>query len=60
MNYLNGSNLGVTRKMIKVEVAFMSEKPISFTVKLNFYDSSGRSFSINVSGTTDVHTFTLI
>ena len=58
--YLTGSNLGVTRKQIKVEVSFVSEKPVSFTVKLNFFDNSGRAFSINISGTADTHTFTLI
>jgi len=57
---LSGSNLGVTKKQIKVEVSFVSEKPISFTIKLNFYDNNGRFFSINVSGTTDTHIFTMI
>jgi hypothetical protein len=50
----------VTKKQIKVEVSFASERPVSFTIKLNFYDSNGRSFSINVSGTADTHTFTMI
>jgi len=50
----------VTRKQIKVELSFASDKPVSFTVKLNFYDNSGRSFPINISGTADTHTFTLI
>lgn len=60
MKYLSGSNLGVTKKQIKVEVSFVSEKPISFTIKLNFYDNNGRFFSINVSGTADTHIFTMI
>jgi carbon monoxide dehydrogenase subunit G len=60
VKYLSGSNLGVTRKQIKVEVSFVSEKPISFTVKLNFFDNNGRSFLINISGTADTHTFTLL
>ncbi len=60
MKYLNGSNLGVTRKQIKVEVSFMSEKPVSFTVKLSFFDNNGRTFTINVSGTADSHTYTII
>ncbi len=57
---MSGSNLGVTKKQIKVEVTFVSDKPISFTIKLNFYDNNGRFFSINVSGTADTHTYTMI
>lgn len=60
IKYLNGSNLGVTKKQIKVELSFVSDKPVSFTVKLNFYDSNGRAFPINVSGTADSHTYTFI
>ena len=60
VRYLTGSNLGVTRKQIKVELSFISDKPVSFTVKLNFFDSNGRTFPIVVSGTADTHTYTLI
>jgi len=60
VKYLTGSNLGVTKKQIKVEVSFLSDKPTSFTIKLNFYDNNGRFFSINVSGTADTHTYTMI
>lgn len=38
----------------------MSEKPVSFTVKLSFFDNNGRTFTINVSGTADSHTYTII
>lgn len=60
MRYINGSNLGVTKKQIKVEVSFVSDKPVSFTLKLNFHDSNNRSFTINVSGTADSSTFNLL
>jgi hypothetical protein len=60
VRYLTGSNLGVTRKQIKVEIGFASEKPVSFTVKVSFFDNNGRSFTINVSGTADTQVFTLI
>jgi hypothetical protein len=43
----------VTKKQIKVEISFSSEKPVSFTVKLNFHDNNNRTFTINISGTAD-------
>jgi len=43
-----------------VEVSFKSDKPISFTVKINFYDSNNRAFSLPVSGTSDNCIYTMI
>lgn len=60
VNFLDGTNLGVTKKKIRVEVSFKSDKPISFTVKINFYDSSNRIFTIPVSGTADNCVYTNI
>lgn len=57
---MSGSNLGVTKKQIKVEVSFISDKPVSFTLKLNFHDANNRTFTINVSGTADSTTYTLL
>ncbi len=60
VNFLDGTNLGVTKKKIKVEVSFKSDKPISFTVKINFYDSNNRAFTMPVSGTADNCIYTMI
>jgi hypothetical protein len=60
VKYLNGSNLGVTKKQIKVEISFISDKPVSFTLKINFYDNTNRYFTVNVSGTADNCIYTLI
>jgi len=34
LKYINGCNLGVTKKSISVVVSFKSDKPISFTIKI--------------------------
>lgn len=60
VNFLVGTNLGVTKKKIKVEVSFKSDKPISFTVKLNLYDANNRVFSLPISGTSDNCIYTII
>lgn len=60
VKYLNGSNLGVTKKQIRVEVGFVADRPVSFTLKLTFHDATGRAFPINVSGTADTHVLTLL
>ena len=53
LRYLDGKNLGVTKNKIKMEVSFSSEKPFSFTTKLDFADNDGRNYTIAVSGTSD-------
>ena len=58
IKYLEGKNLGVTKNKIKLEVNFQSEKPFSFTTKLDFIDNDGRSYTIPVSATTDNCLFT--
>ena len=57
INFPEGKNLGVTKSKIKVEVSFKSNKPLSFTTKLEFFDDS-RSYTIPISGTTDNCLFT--
>lgn len=53
VKYINGSNLGIAKKSLIVEVSFTSDKPLSFTLKIDFYDHHNRIFSILVSGTAD-------
>jgi len=38
VNYIDGKNLGVTKPKLRIEIAFKSKRPISFTTKLEFYD----------------------
>ena len=38
---------------IRVEAKFMSEKPVSFSSRLEFHDESGVIYPISISGTAD-------
>jgi len=53
LNYPDGKNLNVSRKKIRVEITFVSDRPQSFTTKLEFVDENSRQYSIPVSCTTD-------
>lgn len=53
LNYPDGKNLNVSRKKIRVEITFISDKSQSFTTKLEFVDENSRQYSIPVSCTTD-------
>lgn len=59
VKYPKGCNLGITKKSIPVEITFVSDKPISFTAKVDFYDHHNRVFSILVSGTADNCLYTI-
>ena len=54
----NTHNIGLIKNDLKLEIKFMSQKPISFTTKLIFYDKEGKQYPIYVSGTTDNCLFT--
>lgn len=51
--------MGITKKSIPIQLSFKSEKPISFTLKVDFYDHHNRVFSIFVSGTADNSLYSL-
>jgi hypothetical protein len=53
LHYPEGKNLNVSRKKIRVEIQYKSDKPQSFTTKIEFTDENSRCYSIPVSGTTD-------
>jgi len=53
LKYLEGKNLGVTKNKIKMEVSFYTEKPFSFTTKLDFADNEGRNYTIAISATSE-------
>ncbi len=52
INYPEGNTLGINNTKIKVEVVFMSTRPLSFSTKLEFEDDNKR-YPITVSGTAD-------
>ena len=54
----NTHNIGLIKNDLKLEIKFMSQKPISFTTKLVFYDKEGKQYPIFVAGTTDNCVFT--
>ena len=49
----DGKTLGSSTNQLRVEVSFVSAKPISFTTKLVFQDESKNTYPIFVSGTAD-------
>ena len=51
-------NIGLIKNDLKLEIKFMSYKPISFTTKLVFYDKEGKQYPIFVAGTADNCLFT--
>jgi hypothetical protein len=59
IKFPEGANLAVTKKTLRVEAGFFYKKPISFTLRLEFYDDENRVYSIPISGTTDNSLLTL-
>lgn len=51
--FIEGNNLGITKNKIRVEAKFISEKPVSFSSRLEFYDESGAIYPVSISGTAD-------
>jgi hypothetical protein len=45
--------VGISKNKIRVEVRFISKKPISFTTNLEFFDDLDKVYSIPISGTSD-------
>ena len=58
-NFLENNNIiGYSKSELKCEVKMMSNKPITFTTRLIFYDTEGKQYPIMVAGTTDNCIFT--
>ena len=53
ITFPDGSDVGLTRERATVIVAAKSETPVSWAGKIEFYDSDGEKFSIDVSGCSD-------
>ena len=53
LTFPDGHQLGVTKEKMSVEVSFISNRPVSFTTKVDFMDLEGKKYSIPISGTAD-------
>ena len=53
ITYPDGKNIGVTKKRVRIEVSFISKKPISFCTNLEFSDETSRVYTIPISGIVD-------
>jgi len=56
---LDGLRMGVTAKSIRFKVSFKYPKPISFSVKIIFYDQYAAHYNFFISGTVDNSIFTI-
>jgi len=54
----NNHSVGYNKSELKCEVRFSSNKPVTFTTKLIFFDKAGQQYQIQVAGTTDNCLFT--
>ena len=54
----NNNIIGYTKNELKCEIKMLSNRPITFTTRLIFYDSEGKQYPILVAGTTDNCIFT--
>lgn len=48
-----GHQIGVGKDRIRVVVTFVSDKPVSFTARVDFMDADANRFSIRITGTAD-------
>jgi len=51
LKFNEGQNLGITKKRLRVDTMFTSPKPVSFTTRIEFYDESGKTYTLPISGT---------
>jgi hypothetical protein len=53
LQFPEGTNLSITKKRMRVDAVFISQKSLSFTTRVEFYDEFGVAYMIPVSGTAD-------
>jgi hypothetical protein len=58
LDWLDDKTIGILKSELRLELAFKSTKPISFTCKLVLFDESNNEFPIHVCGTSDNCLFT--
>lgn len=51
LRFNEGINLGITKKRLRIDAIFTSAKPVSFTTRIEFYDESGKTYTLPISGT---------
>lgn len=58
VEFPKGKSIGLGVDAIPVIVSYSSDKPISLNTKLDFFDTDGSCYSINLCGTSDNSVFT--
>jgi len=58
LKFIDGTELNAERESLPVQVEFESDKPMSFTAKVDFYDDEQNRFSIMVTCTADASLLT--
>ena len=58
VEFPDGSVLSSKTQTLRALVSFISEKPLAFNSKIDFYDNERQKFSVRVSGATDSSVFT--
>lgn len=53
LTFPEGPIIGVAKEAVPVLISFQAPRPTSFTAKIEFADSNGRTFSIPITGTSD-------
>ncbi|CAD8092149.1 unnamed protein product [Paramecium primaurelia] len=53
LRFPEGVSVGMSKKRLRVDALFQSQKSVSFTTKIEFYDEMGKVYTIPVSGTAD-------
>jgi len=53
LEFPEGQTLGIGKEKLPVRVLFQTDKPLSFTARVDFLDSDSNRFSIKVTGTAD-------
>lgn len=59
ITFPDGSDVGLTREKATIVVAAKSDIPVSWTGKIEFYDTDGEKFSIELCGCSDNCLFTV-
>lgn len=58
LSFLEGSTLSRENTQLPLEISFISDKPISFTANVDFFDDAGNVYSVAVTCTADNCLFT--
>lgn len=59
VTFPDGDAVSSAKDKVRVQVAFSSDKPLSFTILLEFNDAEGARYALPISGTADASLMTL-